>query len=276
MLLVEFAQKYARTNGVCALYKSQLIRTAERIGGNTIDITADKIDDWLDSLVCCEVTKANNRRVALTLWRAAHAAHLAPPVENPSRVKVRRQVPRALRLEEIARLFAAAEALEGEFARWGLGYGAYISALLRVAYDSGLRFGDVIELRIESINRRGCISVVQSKTDRVHRVRLRAKTLDALRPLTRGRNAGLVFQPVSRRWVFRLIRRAFTAADLPGSGRWLRRACASYVDRDHPGMGWKVLGHSRPGLAEQAYIDPGIAGDEPLLPPDVEQSGKTG
>lgn len=125
-------------------------------------------------------------------------------------------------------------------------------------------------MRIESIDKRGCACLAQHKTDRVHRVRLRAKTLDSLRPLKRGRVSGLIFLPVSRRWVFRLIRRAFTAANLPGSGRWLRRACASYVELEHPGAGWKALGHSRPGLAEKNYIDPGIAGEEPLLPPDAE------
>jgi len=272
MLITDFAARYVRSQGCCALYGRNLKNVAAGIGGDTSELSADRLDDWLSSLVCCDETRSHKRQLAVTLWRAAAVAGVALPVELPAKIKLRRKVPTALRLDEIRRLFAAAESLEGEFARWHLGYCSYVSALLRTAYDTGLRFGDVVDLRIEQIDKRGCLSLSQSKTNRVHRVRLRPSTLTALRPLTRGRVSGLVFQPVSRRWLFRLIRRAFTAANLPGSGRWLRRSCASYVDRDHPGMGWKVLGHSRPGLAEQAYIDPGIAGDEPLLPPDAEAS----
>ncbi len=275
MELSEFVVSYCLEHPVCDSYRDQLEATARQLtefsGGRlaTAELRADVVNGWLVLLEgqCAETTVANKRRQLKTLWIAAHDAGLAPPVGRLRKIRVTPKIPEALSLDQIQRLIQFADRLGGCFNGTTTPRRLYLGSLFRAYYDSALRVTDLLSIERPWIFPGGFISLVQSKVKRAHRVVFRPETITAIDELLDGRTTGLIW-PLwcHRRNFFKEIRRLFDAAGLPGSSKWVRRSSASYVERDNPGMGWRHLGHARPGLAESNYLAPSIVAPEPTLP----------
>lgn len=144
-------------------------------------------------------------------------------------------------------------------------------SLVNGQYDTALRIGDLQSVERSWMLPDGRLTLVQHKTGRQHRVQFRAETLKDIRRLIEclpGRR--LIWPPFcDRRQFFRFFRSLRLRAGLDCGTKGIRRASASYVEREHPGLGWRHLGHSRPGLDVRHYLDPGIAWPDATMPPPI-------
>lgn len=274
MEIVRFISSYLGQRSVTPLYSSSLTRVGkllESLTGPTFDtINADKINRHLQLLeIRSPINAANTRRQIKTIWTAAYEQGHAPPVGILRRIKVPKKIPNALRLDEIAKLIETAQKKKGNFRGTKTPRRIYWSSLFNAYYDTALRVSDLRSVERQWIAPGGIFSIVQSKPNRVHHVRLRAETLAEIDALLNGRTSGPIWQCLNRKNFFKQVRNLFDEAKIRGSSRWIRRASASYVEKERPGTGWRHLGHAKPGLAETAYLDPSICAPEPVLPPPI-------
>ena len=261
---------FSLAHDVTAGYVSQLTNAVALFGKflgrvpDTDDFNADAINrflDWLKAQGRKPETVRGRRRMLVTLWRFAESLELCPPPPSQLRtVKVPARVPTAFTVEQMCALLAAADSTERPL---------WWRSLLLASYDTALRLGDLLSIERPDVWPDGSLSIVQSKTGRTHRVKLRAETLKAIDKHLAGRTTGLIWPLWARREaLYRAFQKLRQAAGIKsGTLRWIRRSSASYVEAAHPGMGWRHLGHSAPGLAEKAYIDPRIVRPTPTLPP---------
>ncbi|MCE9604614.1 MAG: site-specific integrase [Planctomycetia bacterium] len=93
--------------------------------------------------------------------------------------------------EELARLYTACDSLTGRF-RDGLTKSAYARALVRTAYETAVRLGDVAHWRFEDIAPDGSITWTERKTSKERTIVLSPETLAAIDTLRRP-GAVLIF-----------------------------------------------------------------------------------
>lgn len=191
-----------------------------------------------------------------------------PASGNGGRAKRRAHRP----LPEIAALRTAADQLTGHLGRLNIPRRLWWLSFIDFAYDTALRLSDILSVERGDIWPGGRLSIVQQKTGRAHTVQLRPRTVAEI-------DESMMAQPDRRlvwplgctrgRW-YRQFRRLRESAGLPdGSAKWLRRASASYVERDHPGRGTGHLGHRNSELFRRFYCDRRVVGESPVLPPEI-------
>ena len=122
--------------------------------------------------------------------------------------------------EQASRLFETAEEL--------------LTPIILVAYDTGMRKGEVLKLRGDQLDQReGCLrlSAEDTKTDRPRNVYLTTRTIEALRALPRHVKSEFVFvnARTGKPWnnIRRMWRRACKAAGLP-EGVWFHDTRRSF------------------------------------------------
>jgi integrase len=123
---------------------------------------------------------------------------------------------------------------EDEAERLVSGAEELLRPIILVAYDTGMRRGEVLKLRWDQVDlREGCLRLAaeDTKTDRPRNVFLTARTLEALRALPRHVRSGFVFvnPATGRPWnnIRRMWKRACKAAGLP-AGVWFHDARRSF------------------------------------------------
>lgn len=200
-------------------------------------------------------TARNDRDNLVVLAKDAAESGLAPRPDRVRRPKVHQKIPVAWTLAELQRLRKATESLDDPL---------YWKTLIDVAYDTGLRCSDVLQFDMQSLGERGA-ALIQHKTGRSHVVWLCDSTVAALRKL--GGRYPLAWTRAKKQYYERWKRLRRAAGLTTGATQQLRRTAATYVEREQPGAATKFLGHRTPGLAAASYIDPRIAGDEPVAPP---------
>lgn len=234
-------------------------------------LTPDAVNGFLRSLACSAVTRANQRRELLTLWRYAFEASITDsrPV-RVMRIKPPRQAPRAWSHADLQRLLTAAEADERgvNILRPGVRWCHIMPVWIAIGYDSGLRFTDILMLRKESFAN-NCVCVVAAKTGKTTVRRLSPYTLEMVRSLLSRSTDGSLFRwCVTRRRMLLHWRKFLNELGMPGSSRWLRRSAATAIEKRTPGSATLFLSHSNPALARLHYIDPTLLdqpdGPEPL------------
>jgi len=248
----------------------------------TEDLTDDAVNRWLVVLNHgnrSPWTVAKHRRHVLVLWHGAFNSEFVqrPPL-RVRKVRVPYKPPEALSHLEVTRLLAACDTLKSHFRGSKVQRRPYFRSLILGLWDTGLRLGDLMVVRRDQIAADGTFRIIQRKTRRGLLKAFRPTTLEAM-------NASF---PPQRELVWPLwgrtaaFHRAFKllviAAGLPPhiTTRWIRRAAASYVERDNPGCGaaTRFLGHQSPELAARHYIDPRIAYPATVeMPPPIEQNG---
>lgn len=278
MILSDYATSYLLSRDVCADY-ARLIRTyIARLDSwlghpATIDLDADTINRWLIHVSASGLapkTVRGHRQAVITLLRAAEEDGLRGPLGRVRRPKVPRKPPVAWSVDEVRRLLEACKGIHGFCSRTGCQRSTLLEATFRLCWDSGARIGDVLRFRWDDLYDDGRLVWTQHKTGVPHRARLSASTMDALQRLHAGRDRHSLLIP----WIdldtcFRWIKKAVDAAGLKGGTKKIRRGAASEAERRQPGSGWRLLGHTAPGLDRQFYLDPHIAYQECVTPPEL-------
>ena len=256
-------------------YRQALLRVAASMneaGVTPLTIQDSVFNTWLAGLSQSPTTRSNYRRMGLTLWRAAIDAGLtANHIGKIRPVKAPVLPPVAWSRDELFSLLNHIETLRGEFSS-GCKQRAFWKAWVHLGYESGLRFGDMHELRCSSVRGRR-LTVMQHKTQRPIGKVLSNDCSSALIDLMARSPDGTVFKwALSRRWVMVSFKGVCSGAGLPGSTKWLRRSGATAVEMASPGSAQRFLGHLSPGLAQKHYLDPSLLADSVPAPPSLSRS----
>lgn len=239
----------------------------ERWAGRPVrldELDERSVSEWLRdySATVKPHTVKGKKAMLLALWRAAADDGLAsePSSRRVRRVRVPELVPTAWTKAEVERLLAAAAKLPRKH-RCGLSRAVWWDLAIRVAWDSGLRWADLVALRVDAIGEDGAAAVTQNKTAKVSSFRLSATTMAALRASLAARPRELVCPwPASgetfRDQVLRLVAKAGIRA---GTWRWIRRGSGTDVEQQLDGAGHRHLGNTR-RVFDQSYGDPTIIG----------------
>lgn len=272
--LREFTAQYVACRQLNPNYAKRLIWTAAALEAQS---GRSAIDEVLAEEIANEFLAANAdkspftvrsyRSDILSLWNGAANCNLVP---YPALKRIRLpKVPELLidcyTVGEARELASAASTLIGRY-RWGVRKRDYWAAAIRLAWDTGLRRGDVIRFRRDSLRPDGVMMVLQGKTKKVVPVKLRETTIAALR---------LIDGNYPLRWASdinyftRYFRRIVVASGVNrGTFKWLRRASGSYVEKEQPGAGYKHLGQSGPQVFNRHY-DAKLGGHNLPQPPEL-------
>lgn len=214
-------------------------------------------------------TMRNYRVRLLTVWRFGVEIGLLDRLPlRVRKVRLSHPAPEAWTVEEVEKLLTYVGTIDGKFLFSAVNRAYYWRAVIRTAYDTGLRFGDL--MRLECSHFHGTmIRVCQSKTNELIVRWVYPETLEAIHAITTDRHIRIFGDVLSRRSFFQQFGLHRKACGLPGSFRWLRRSGASLAERDNRGDGKLFLGHKTHGIAERHYFDPRLLSATPILPPKL-------
>lgn len=218
-------------------------------------------------------TVSRRRGDLLTLWRFAAAMNLVdPPPKHIRQVTQPRRIPRAWTRDEMSRMLDAADRAQ-EYYRTGIRIGAFWTVFILLVYDTGLRLSDVLALTLAEVQT-GEFEVAQEKTGEAIICRVQEVTLAAIAKTVPPQREKLLPWPYCREYFWKHWKEhVLLPAGLPVGRKEgpqkLRRTSASHLEAVAPGAAMRHLGHRTPGLAQQHYIDPRIAGSRPPLPPSL-------
>jgi integrase len=273
LTLSELATHYTQRRRVCRDYAKRLKRRASAFeshaGETALErlLTEPTLSDFLMSLVRSPVTVRSYRGDCLTLWNAAADDDLAPyprprRIYSPDKPDL---VVDCYRREEAHALLAEAAKLKGAYPN-GVPRRDYWQAVIPLAWDSGLRRGDVWTLRRDWIRPDRTLRVVQRKTKRAVTVRLHPSTVAALDRVAKAEPCRWLLDPTYfGRHFKRLVKRSGVNR---GTFKWLRRASGSYVELAQPGAGHKHLGHNDPATFQRHY-DAQLGAAALPMPPEL-------
>lgn len=209
-------------------------------------------------------TKNKYRADFLALWRAA-ADEDRLPYPQPRRIRRERTVAQIIEcyLEHEARaLVVAAEHVRGAYPN-GVAKRNYWPAMIRAAWDSGLRRGDLWRLKASHIRRDRTAVISQSKTGAIIVVRFHPSTVKAVQ------RAGGNLEWSLCEWCFGVHFQEIVTLSGIGKGtfRWLRRGSGSRIDADHPGLGHRHLGNTRQVF--ERHYDAKLTNGSSPMPPEL-------
>lgn len=234
------------------------------------DDTVNRWLVWLGQQGLATESIRSRRRCLLTLWRAAYADELAAALPGRiRRVKPSHAVPVCWSQDELQRLLAVAatktKAMQRHRAvRWC----DFWLALIHLAYASGLRMADVLNLRCDQIAADGTLFVFQRKTGSAIQCKLPAEAMLAIRAIGKPTRARLIGDLLCRQSLQKELRFLTRQAGVAGSMKWFRRTGATWCESNAPGSAMAFLGHRTPGLAYKHYVDPRyIQRERPMPPP---------
>ena len=256
-------------------YRQALLRVAKSMaaaGVTPLTVTDSTFNEWLDGLRRSATTRSNYRRMGLTLWRAALDFGLTEQgIGRVKKIKAPLQPPVAWSHEELDSLLTHIDQMRGEF-HSGCKERTFWRAWVLLGYESGIRFGDLHDLRVSSL-RGSRLTVLQHKTKQPIGKRLSEPCVAALHEMAARSTDGTMFKwALSRRWVMVKFAGVVSQAGLCGSTKWLRRSGATHVEIAHPGSASRFLGHLSPGLAQKHYLDPSLLAVTTPVPPPITRS----
>jgi site-specific recombinase XerD len=153
-------------------------------------------------------------------------------------------------VDEVRALLTAAGRQHGEYSN-GVSKKVYWSAAIRLAWDTGLRRGDIWDFQKSRLEPDGSMRVVQHKTKRIVRIKLRQSTLQALNEIHYDK---ALQWPMEINYFTRHFKKIIRESGVnKGSFKWLRRSSGSYVEMERVGAGAKHLGHTSPLVFERHY-----------------------
>jgi integrase len=238
----------------------------ERWAGRPVrldELDERSVSEWLRdySATVKPDTVRSKKNQLLALWRAAADDGLAqePSARRVRRVRIPEKVVEAWTREEVERLLRAAATLPRRH-RCGLRRAVWFDLAIRVAWDSGLRWGDLINVRVDAVRPDGT-TVVQSKTGKAITFRLSQGTLDALAATLKECPRTLVCPwPASHETFNDQVRLLVKKAGIrSGTWKWIRRGSGSDVEAQLEGAGHRHLGNTR-SVFEKSYAAASIIG----------------
>lgn len=206
------------------------------------------------------------RRISLlVLWKFGNEVEMISRV--PRRIRPIKCPPLVIHTwtpDDVRQLLQTAESMDDcfQFSRnmedWQpIQRGLFFSALIRVAWDTGLRVSDVLTLRwpdVESAS--GRLLIIQQKTNHPVRVQLTDSTMQALQTLVRHHGRIVCFPAIMRQeHLSREFTKLVARAGLKGNLTTLRKSSATHIEQQAPGLGWVHLGHKSPETTRRWYID---------------------
>lgn len=278
MNLATQAERYLSARTVSEQYATRVrsnVADLIRFAGGELtiaDLTCSLVNHWLASLASRGLNPRTVNGYRQTVYSVWHDAFMDGLCEEPPlrvrRAKVPALIIRAYQRGEIMQLVEATSRLTGLYAN-GVRRQQFWRAAILLAYDSGLRRGDLLDLTLSDIEPDGTFRIVQSKTGQEHCGRLSPETLAEISRLPHPR--GRVLPWPHRREVFSdhfgILRRH--AGISRGSLKWVRRSCGSHAEKRRAGDGAKILGHRDPRVFERFYQDRSITNDKPIDPPPL-------
>lgn len=269
--LSDFAVAYFEARRVSPTYSATVMRRAAalqlHVGESSIDrvLTEPAVNSFLHGLDLSPYTVRSYRSDFLSLWNGAADLDLLP---YPVMRRIWRPVAPALIVEcytvdEVRALLGAVKRIQGDYPN-GISKRAYWSAIIRLAWDGGLRRGDCLRFNRQHLRPDGTLRVVQSKTGQIVTVRLRPSTVAAIDKI-----GGKLRWPLDPSFFGRHFKRIVREAGVcRGTFKWLRRASGSYVEAQQPGSGHKHLGNG-PGVFDRNY-DAKLGGATWPMPPALD------
>jgi integrase len=263
MCLADLLDAYVASRETSKRYRESLLRTvrkATNAGLTSVDsLTPVQVNRFLASLstALSPTTRHNIRRELLTLWRYAFEEGLteAMPIRI-AKIKPSYASPQAYSASDLERLLHAAST---DVTKVGGLTAARVCDLMPawigIAYESGLRFEDVLELSFSDI-RNGTVTTKANKTRKALVRGLSAGTLQDISELkSKSTNGTLFLWALTRRRAVKVWRSFLDRHGFEGSSKWLRRSCATYVEMKTPGSATRYLQHSNPTLVTNHYFD---------------------
>ena len=252
MLLLDFARQYAMKKGASAGYLEQLVVFTKRLPWQVEEITTKRVDQYLTDTLghLSPQTVANHRRILTTLMTEARRQGLNTCIsERFRRVKVPAPVPRALSRQEIAAAVEAARNTKGHFR--DLKKGDFLVAWFLTAYCTGLRCGDLLQIRWDQMRGRRMYLRI-SKTSTPHISVFTDEAIAACRALPR--RPRILGDYAAKNTIQQWVKACMLSAGIDASTKFLRRSAATYakVMGKNPKA---MLGHKTDGLAERHYVD---------------------
>lgn len=268
---LEYAHRYTSIRPVGADYAATLHSRAAALqvhaGREELGdvLTEDNLNAFLRTLSGSPWTINKYRQDLLAIWRAAADENLVP-YPNPRRI---RRLPQSDLVidcfsdSEARKLLATAEQTPGRLPN-GVAKNKYWPAVIRAAWDTGLRRGDVWAIDRRLIKPDGTLRRPQNKTKRMVTCKLRPKTILAVE-----RAGGTLSWPCDKKtfsnqfaWLVKQARISL------GTFKWLRRSSGSYVESQQAGAGHKHLGQATPQIFDKHY-DARLGGHTLPQPPEL-------
>lgn len=278
----EVASLYCGEREVSADYRQALHRVAasmQAAGVTPLTISDSSINQWLAGLRQSQTTRANYRRMALTLWRYAVDVGLAAHrIGRVVKIKPRILPPVAWSMSELSSLLHHARLLQYRFKRSRCPASVFFEAWVRAGFETGLRFSDLLALRCDQL-RGNRLFVTPNKTGRPIGKVLSGPCLKCLTHLSvLGDGKTFFAWAIAERRLRIYFSRLCQDAGLHGTPKFLRRSGATYCEKKQPGSAKLFLGHLSDGLAQKHYVDPTLIEDAcptPMpLPTDPKKSRK--
>lgn len=261
MTLLDVLDRYVDAVACSERYVESLRRTVRKAQASGLleirQLVPDAVNSFLSGLDLSPVTIGNIRRELLTLWRWAFEEGLTDTYPHRIR-KVRAPLPPPVcwSMDELRRLYDCAKAdatpISGrvDARRCDL-----MPAWIAIAYDTGMRFGDIHTLRCSQV-KRGFVTVIASKTGKPLVRQLSPLAIkEAASLVTTSPDGSLFLWALPRRRALRVWRSFLDEHGFDGSSKWLRRCAATMVELRERGAATAFLQHSAAHLATKHYID---------------------
>ncbi|MCL4205549.1 MAG: tyrosine-type recombinase/integrase [Pirellulaceae bacterium] len=280
MLLSEVLERYEVYRSIKPAGRYQIDRSirifSEWLGrpADTEDLTSDTVSKWVASMETAGryaiVSVREHRNRVLLMWRFAAKRGWSKPLDDVRVISKPDPMPTSWTLDEVKRLLKATELpdFDAPIHNSSANMGLYLRALIRTAYETGLRKGDLMSLDRSQIATDGSIEIRMRKTGWGHHPRVSAETMALIRALP-GRQP-LAWPCNERQFYYHWNRLLGKAKVRRGCLHQLRRTGASHIARDHGLEAAKTfLGHRDP-LMFRHYVDQKIAKPPCFLPPSID------
>lgn len=268
----EVVEDYLLTHSACPDYEKSLRRTARALAEHGVresdQLSSSSVTKFFLAIRGSTSTQAGYRRIALTLWRhAVRQGWARGPVEARP-LRVRMPVVRAWSTDELTRLVNSVNSSPGTM-RSGCKKSLFWRAFVLVGYESGLRLGDLLALRLDSFDCGFTLLITTtSKTNQAVYRTLSPQCAAAVHDLFLASRDGTLFAwALSRRHIKAQFKACVSNAGLTGSVRWLRRTGATACEAQSPGSASRFLCHRSPGVAARHYVDWTKVTKQPTVPP---------
>jgi integrase len=284
MLLTDFVESYALSHDIRESTIEQYRTTAQVLSKwNKEPIKIKTLSDEVvnrflrDYAVTAKPhTVASKRRQILALWRAASDEGFCSAPKKIREIRLpetRRDVWTA---EQVKSLAEACEKITGRIPESEIQTGLALAALVRTAWDTGMRRADLFRLERAHAEYDGWLEIVQIKTGRLvlcrlseHTKKLVIRTFDDWAPPRKliWPGGALVARRLSS-----MVADVAEDIGLSCNGKpfkKLRRSSITAVEQVAPGTGYLQAGHTTSQTTIRFYLNPAIAQMARPMPPTL-------
>lgn len=275
-------QSYLNNNNISENHAKRLKSITDLMdnaGITTNNINAERLNLLLASLQgkFSTQTLITKRRMLLCLWRHGVSSGLVKPSVSLQVIKIRmkRKPVKAYSRDQVTRAYRnlqeKSENFFGKFRKSKCSRKLWLMAWYRVAYETGIRAGDIYALRDIDVTTAG-IAITMRKTGMPAVRKLQPQTLALIDELLELSPDGTVFSwAIGYSMACTWTGKAFKQLGLKhGHTQWLRRSAATHIEQDKPGMASRFLGHANPMMAERHYLDQSQLMDNMPSPPELD------